>query len=156
MTAMTLSGPLADRDSWTANHCSIDKAMGVVGTRSAVLILREAYYGATRFDQFASRVGITEAVASARLKELTEAGLFVKSPYRDPGQRTRYEYLLTEMGDDLLPVVLGLMQWGDKHLQSGRGPLVVTDGNGRVQVEVRSTDGRAVAADDLEVRARTA
>ena len=77
MDAVRLTGVLEDRDAWRATHCSIGRAMEVVGTRSAMLILREAYYGTTRFDDFASRVGITEAVASARLKELTEAGLFV-------------------------------------------------------------------------------
>lgn len=153
---MTLAGVLADRTAWTASECSIDKAIGVVGTRSAVLIVREAFYGTTRFDDFAARVGITEAVASARLKELTAAGLFAKSPYREPGQRTRYEYLLTDMGKDLLPVVLGLMQWGDKYLQDGDGPLQITSGDEAVRVDVVGADGRALEAEDLTVRARIA
>lgn len=153
---MTLTGPLADRSAWTATDCSIDKAIGVVGTRSAVLILREAFYGTTRFDDFAQRVGVTEAVAAARLKELTAAGLFEKSPYREPGQRTRYEYVLTRMGNDLLPVVLGLMQWGDTYLQDGGGPLRVTGDGSPVTVDVRNADGRTLAADELAVRARTA
>lgn len=154
MAAMKLKGGLADRSAWTASECSIDKAMGVIGTRSAVLLLREAFYGTTRFDDFAQRVGITEAVASARLKELTAAGLFEKSPYREPGQRTRYEYLLTEMGNDLLPVVLGLMQWGDKYLQDGDGPLVVTGGTVPVHVDVRNDEGHPFLAEDLVVRPR--
>ena len=117
---MTLTGTLADRDTWEARQCSIDKAIDVVGTRSALLILREAFYGATRFDQFARRVGITDAVTSARLKELTDVGIFEKVPYREPGQRERFEYRMTPMGRDLLPVVVGLMQWGDRYLQIGR------------------------------------
>lgn len=76
--------------------------------------MREAVYGTTRFDGFARRVGVSDAVASARLKALVEAGLLVKSPYQEPGQRTRHEYRLTEMGTDLVPVLFGLMQWGDK------------------------------------------
>ncbi|MGV9870956.1 winged helix-turn-helix transcriptional regulator, partial [Rhodococcus koreensis] len=76
MDAARLDGFLADRDTWRATHCSIGKAMDVIGTRSAVLILREAYYGTTRFDDFAKRVGITEAVAASRLRELTAEGLF--------------------------------------------------------------------------------
>ena len=66
MEAARLDGFLADRDAWRPTQCSIGKAMDVVGTRSAMLILREAYYGTTRFDHFAERVGITEAVAAAR------------------------------------------------------------------------------------------
>ena len=155
VAAMTLKGGLADRTAWTATECSIDKAMGVIGTRSAVLILREAFYGTTRFDDFARRVGITEAVAAARLNDLTAAGLFEKSPYREAGQRTRYEYLLTEMGNDLLPVVLGLMQWGDKHLQRGGGPLEVTTDGRPARVEIRGEDGSPVAAEELVVRPRT-
>ncbi|MFD4180543.1 winged helix-turn-helix transcriptional regulator [Rhodococcus sp. NPDC058514] len=156
MGAIHLEGVLADRGAWRATRCSIGKAMEVIGTRSAILIMREAYYGTTRFDDFAARVGITEAVAAARLRELAAAGLLERSPYREPGQRTRHEYLLTEMGRDLLPAVLALMQWGDKYLQGGRGgPLaLVEDGTGDpVRVEVRSNAGRELELEDLRVRA---
>ncbi|MDI9916113.1 winged helix-turn-helix transcriptional regulator [Rhodococcus sp. IEGM 1379] len=154
MDAVRLAGVLEDRDAWQATHCSIGRAMEVVGTRSAMLILREAYYGTTRFDDFAARVGITEAVASARLKELTEAGIFERQPYKEPGQRTRHEYVLTEMGLDLLPAVLALMQWGDKYLHDGRGgPLAVADNatGEPVHVEVRSESGREVPLGELRV-----
>ncbi|MFC7446335.1 winged helix-turn-helix transcriptional regulator [Rhodococcus daqingensis] len=155
MGAIHLEGALADRDAWRATRCSIGKAMEVIGTRSAMLIMREAYYGTTRFDDFASRVGITEAVASARLRELADTGLLERSPYREPGQRTRHEYLLTEMGRDLLPAVLALMQWGDKYLQDGSGgPLsLVENGTGDpVRVEVRGSSGSALELEDLRVR----
>jgi DNA-binding HxlR family transcriptional regulator len=98
--------------------------MDIVGTRSAILILREAYFGTTRFDDFARRVGITDAIASARLQDLTRAGLFERHPYREPGSRTRYEYRLTRMGLDLSPVVLGLYRWGAKYLYDGGQPPV--------------------------------
>ena len=84
-----LEGVLADRDAWSAvGHCSIEKTMELLGTKSAMLIMREAYYGTTRFDDFAKRVGITKAATSARLAELVEAGLLTKRPYREPGQRS--------------------------------------------------------------------
>lgn len=152
---MKLDGPLADRaDGNVADHCSIDRAMKVVGTRSAILLLREAYFGTTRFEAFARRVGVTDAVASARLKELVEAGLMAKQPYREAGQRTRYEYVLTQMGRDLLPAVLALMQWGDEYLQDGRAPLRVVEAGTDipVRVQVRTEDGREVGLDDLRVR----
>ena len=153
--ALKLEGPLADRSAWEAGEqCSISRAMRIVGTRSAMLLLREAYYGTTRFDDFAHRVGITDAVASARLKELVEAGLLARSPYREPGQRTRYEYVLTDMGRDLLPAVLALMQWGDKYLHRGGGPLqLVEDATSTpVRVQIRSEHGNEVGLDDLRVR----
>src|SRR4051812_22379720 len=99
--------------------CPISRALGVVGNRSSLLILREAYYGTTRFDDFAQRVGIAESMAAARLRELVAEGLLERRPYQEPGQRTRYEYVLTEAGADLLPVVIGLGRWGEKHRPTG-------------------------------------
>ena len=97
MTA--LQGVLAERDKWSAvGQCAIEKTMSLVGTKSAMLLMREAYYGTTRFDDFARRVGITKAATSARLTELVEAGLLTKQPYQEPGQRSRDEYVLTEAG----------------------------------------------------------
>jgi DNA-binding HxlR family transcriptional regulator len=149
--AMKLDGPLADRGRWQATECSIDKAMGVVGSRTAMLLIREALYGTTRFDDFAARVGVTDAVAAARLKDLVSRGVFAKRPYREPGQRTRHEYALTEMGRGLLPAVLALMQWGDKYLQQDGGPLKVVDATGNpVDVAV------PVDLDDLHVRVNLA
>ncbi|WP_068278872.1 winged helix-turn-helix transcriptional regulator [Aldersonia kunmingensis] len=146
--------PLNDLSKWKAEECSVAKAMDIVGTRSAILLLREAYYGTTRFDGFASRVGITEAVAAKQLKRLTEAGLLTKQPYREAGQRTRHEYVLTDMGRDLLPAVLALMQWGDKYLQEAGSPLLlVEDSTGSpVRVEVRSEAGNEVELEQLRVR----
>ena len=155
MTAV-LEGHLADRDAWNADRCSIAKALDVLGTRSSFLLMREAFYGARRFDEFTRRVGITEAVASARLRELTEHGLLARRPYQEPGQRTRHEYVLTEKGRDILPVALALMAWGDKHLTGERGaPLVLRHAGcgADVAVEVRCADGHAVPLEELSVSA---
>src|SRR5436305_11395577 len=149
-----LDGVLADRDAWTAERCSVDRALGVVGTRSAMLIMREAYYGTTRFDDFAYRVGITEAVVAARLRELTEAGLLERRPYQEPGQRTRFEYRLTDKGRDLMPVVLGLFEWGAKHvLPGGRASIDLSHAScgAPVQVEVRCADGHDVPLELLVI-----
>src|SRR4051794_3667068 len=150
-----LEGPLAKRGDWQASRCSIDKALGVVGTRSALLLMREAFYGTRRFDDFASRVGITEAVAAARLKELVEAGLLTRRPYREPGQRTRYEYVLTEMGRDLAPAAMALMQWGDRYLTGKSGaPLALSHAGcgAPVHVEVRCEHGHEVSLGEVSVR----
>ncbi|MGN6161836.1 MAG: winged helix-turn-helix transcriptional regulator [Marmoricola sp.] len=144
-TTATFDASLTDRSAWRAGeHCPISKTLDIVGTRSAVLIIREAFYGTTRFDDFADRVGITEAVASARLRELTEAGLFEKVPYREPGQRTRYEYRLTRMGVDLAPAVIGLYQWGGAYLSPGGQPplaLTHTDCGAPVHAQVTCAEG---------------
>jgi DNA-binding HxlR family transcriptional regulator len=152
--AAAMEGPLADLSSWKRDECSIAKAMDIIGTRSAVLILREAYYGTRRFDGFAARVGITDAAAAGQLRKLTEAGLLTKQPYREEGRRTRHEYVLTDMGRDLLPAVLALMQWGDTYLQPGPPPLLlVEESNGApVRVQVRSDVGNEIALEELGVR----
>ena len=151
---VTLSGPLADRSSWSTDGCSIGKAMEAIGSRTAMLLLREAFYGTTRFDDFAARAGVTDAVAAARLKSLVELGVFVKQPYREPGQRTRHEYLLTEMGRDLFPAVFALMQWGNTHLQQAGGPLALVAGDSGEPVTVTATtaSGVAIEPDDIAVR----
>src|SRR5277367_1066047 len=103
---VTMVGKLEPRGGWEARGCTIAQAVEVVGTRSAFLLMREAFYGTTRFDDFAERVGVSEPVAAARLKELVEDGLLEREPYRVAGQRTRMAYRLTDKGAELLPVLV--------------------------------------------------
>src|SRR5579862_523558 len=147
-----MTGRLDPRGSWKAERCSLAKALEVFSARSSFLILREAFYGTTRFDDFAARVGITESVAAARLRELVGAGLLERSPYRDPGQRTRYEYHLTEQGADLFPTLVALMQWGDRWLNDGGAvELVHRDCGARVGVEVRCGAGHEVGPGEVDL-----
>src|ERR1700686_1516720 len=120
---LRMTGSLDPRDAWTADRCTIAKALEVVSTRSAFLILREAFYGTTRFDDFAERVGISEPVTAARLRELVDQGLLEREDYREPGQRTRQRYRLTDKGADLFPALVALMQWGDRWLDDCGGPV---------------------------------
>ncbi|APE15342.1 transcriptional regulator [Mycobacterium sp. WY10] len=148
-----LQGPLADRDAWSAiGKCPIEKTMAVIGTKSAMLILREAYYGTTRFDDFARRVGITKAATSARLTELVDAGLLTRQPYREPGQRVRDEYVLTDAGTELMPVVWSMFEWGRRHL-AGDSRLRLTHLNcgADASVEIRCEQGHLVTPDELGV-----
>ncbi|MBV8177513.1 MAG: helix-turn-helix transcriptional regulator [Mycobacterium sp.] len=149
-----LQGVLADRDAWTAvGQCSIEKTMEVLGTKSAMLIMREAYYGTTRFDDFARRVGITKAAASARLAELVELGLLTRQPYREPGQRTRDEYVLTQAGIDFMPVVWAMFEWGRRHLPGhNRLRLTHLDCGADASVEIRCAEGHPVPPDELGVQ----
>jgi DNA-binding HxlR family transcriptional regulator len=109
------------RRSQPHDDSSIRRALEVAGNRSALLIMREACYGTTRFDDFAARAGISEPVAATRLRDLVEHGLLRREPYRDPGQRTRMAYRLTEMGAGLAPVLVALQDWGDRWLASPAG-----------------------------------
>jgi len=146
-----LSGPLYPRDRWQASACSLARALDVVSSRSALLILREAFYGTTRFDDFAERVGISEPVAAARLKELVDDGLLEREPYRVAGQRTRMAYRLTDKGAELLPVLVALMQWGDRWLQPAGAPVVLrhTGCDEVVHAELVCAAGHPAPADEL-------
>lgn len=151
--ALRMTGRLQPRGAWTADRCTIVKALGVVSTRSAFLILREAFYGTTRFDDFATRAGLSEPVTAARLRELAGHGLLEREDYREPGQRTRQRYRLTEKGAELLPALVALMQWGDRWLDDQGGPVELRHGGcgERVAVELRCAAGHAVTPDDLEL-----
>lgn len=150
-----LQGVLADRDAWSAiGRCPVEKTMGVLGTKSAMLVMREAYYGTTRFDDFARRVGVTKAAMSARLTELVELGMLQRRPYREPGQRSRDEYVLTDAGRDFMPVVWAMFEWGRTHLPDGDTPLRLQHvGCGAdATVEIRCSKGHPVPPDELGVR----
>ncbi|WP_218137876.1 helix-turn-helix domain-containing protein [Streptomyces sp. KS_5] len=85
----------------------------MVGTRSAMILLREVFNGRHRFDVLVQRTRLSESVAATRLKELVGNGLLAKRSYRESGSRTRSEYVLTERGLALFPVIVALMNWGD-------------------------------------------
>jgi DNA-binding HxlR family transcriptional regulator len=150
---LDLTGELNPRSSWQATRCSLVRALDVVSTRTAFLLLREAFYGTERFDDFAQRVGVSDPVAAARLKELVAEGLLVREPYREPGQRTRYAYRLSEKGADLFPALVALMQWGDRWLADDGAPVVVRHKQcgATVHAELRCGEGHQVALGELEL-----
>ncbi|RKF25423.1 winged helix-turn-helix transcriptional regulator [Micromonospora globbae] len=145
---------LADRDAWLTTNCSIARALDVVGNRSTLLLLREASFGTRRFDDFAARVGVSEPVAAARLKQLVADGLLERRPYREAGQRTRHEYVLTDKGAQLLPVLTALRQWGDAWAADPAGPSVRVahhDCGAEVHAVLRCTAGHDVDPDAIDV-----
>jgi len=148
-----MTGTLDPRESWEANGCTIAKSLDVVSTRSAFLILREAFWGTTRFDDFAERAGISEPVAASRLRELVDEGLLEREDYRDPGQRTRQRYRLTEKGGDLFPALVALMQWGNRWLDDHGGPVELRHRDCGEQVEVQLTcaAGHSVGSNELDL-----
>jgi DNA-binding HxlR family transcriptional regulator len=152
-SAVRLTGTLDPRGSWTADRCTLAKALDVLSTRSAFLILREAFYGTTRFDDFAERAQISEPVAAARLRELVEEGVLEREDYREPGQRTRQRYKLTEKGADLFPALVALMQWGDRWLDDRGGAVEFRhrECDERVVVEPRCAAGHVVHPGEVDL-----
>jgi DNA-binding HxlR family transcriptional regulator len=152
-TAIHMTGVLDPRDSWTADRCTVARSLEVLSTRSAFLILREAFYGATRFDEFTARARISEPVAAARLRELVDEGLLVREDYREPGQRTRQRYRLTDKGAEFFPVLVALMRWGDRWIDGDGGPVELRhrDCGERVGVEVRCAAGHEVGPGEIDL-----
>ncbi|MFF5176474.1 winged helix-turn-helix transcriptional regulator [Micromonospora sp. NPDC000316] len=145
-----------DRDSWSNTNCSVARAMDIVGSRSTVLIMRDALLGTRRFDDFVRRVGIGEPAMAARLKEMVAAGLLERIPYREPGQRTRHEYQLTPKGRELVPVITALRNWGDTWAADDAGPPIVArhhDCGQPVRAVLRCAAGHDVDSGDIDITA---
>lgn len=146
---------LRDRDAWSiGDGCSAERVLDLLSTKTVFLVVRECFYGTTRFEDFVTRIGTSAPAVSRALKQLEAAGIVARVPYREPGHRARDEYRLTAAGEDLLPVFMSLMQWGDKHLQDGRPPFsFVENGTGRkVSVRVTAQPAPESTSGDIQIR----
>lgn len=104
--------------------CSLARALEVMGERWSLLIVRDAFYGVTRFNDFLSHLAIPRAVLTTRLRSLVAADVFQRQPYQlGP---TRYDYLLTRPGRQLWLPVYGLAQWGLNHASDGTARILFT------------------------------
>jgi DNA-binding HxlR family transcriptional regulator len=99
--------------------CSVARALSVVGERWTLLILRDAFLGTRRFEQFQHNLGITRHRLSERLSKLVEHGVLVKVPYCE--HPPRHEYRLTRKGLGLYPVLMSLARWGDDWMADDEG-----------------------------------
>jgi DNA-binding HxlR family transcriptional regulator len=150
---------LRDRHKWSiGDACSVSRVLDLLSTKRVFLVVRECFYGTTRFEDFMERIGTSAPAVSRALKQLESAQIVTRVPYQEPGKRVHDEYRLTEAGEDLLPVFLSLMQWGDKYLQNGQPPLSFVDADTGRTVGVRVTahiDKPATRSDDIEIRSNT-
>src|SRR3954467_2033057 len=112
--------------------CSAARALEVVGERWTMLIVRDAFLGVRRFDDFQRSLGVARNVLQGRLERLVEHGILERARYQERPER--FEYRLTEKGLDLWPVVVALLAWGDRHAAPAGPPVVMEHGGcgGRV------------------------
>lgn len=133
--------------------CSLARTLAVIGDRWTLLVLRDAFLGVRRFEEFQSRLGITRHVLSDRLGKLVAYSVLEKRVYQE--RPRRQEYRLTERGRELHPVILHLVQWGDRHLADERGaPLfhMHRQCGHRLQARMTCADcGEEVDARDVRV-----
>lgn len=103
--------------------CSIARALDVIGDRWTILILRDTFRGIRRFEEIRRDLGIPRAVLSERLSKLVDSGVLARRQYMT--HPARFEYRLTDMGRELSPVLVGLMDWGDRWLSDGVPPTIL-------------------------------
>lgn len=127
----------------------------MIGDRWSLLILRDCFLRVRRFEEFQSRLGVTRHVLADRLKKLVRFGVLRRSPYQE--NPTRYEYILTQKGLDLYPVVMAIVHWGDTHMVDERGrPMLHQHKNcGKMfdPVLVCSECGEPIVAKEVHVHA---
>ena len=132
-------------------NCSVARALDLLGEWWTMLIIREAFFGARRFEDFQKRLGIARNILTSRLRRLTEQGVLERVPAKEGGRRKVYR--LTDMGRELLPVLIALMQWGDRWITGpGREPLRVVErrtGRDIPRIALRGSDGTPLTLRDL-------
>jgi DNA-binding HxlR family transcriptional regulator len=111
--------------TFSVDNCTIGRTLEILGERWSIVVLREVFNGVRRFEDMRRHTDIPRQVLANRLGSLVKAGVLHRHPYREPGERERFEYRLTAKGFDLYPVMVALAQWGDRYLADPDGPPVV-------------------------------
>ena len=156
---MTLNtGAATDESSRRAlidnDRCSIGGTIDALGDTWSILVLRELFFGVRRFNDIRADLDISRSVLTARLNRLVDLGVVRTEAYQEPGERVRHQYRLTRKGVGLLPVIVSLMQWGDRYVNDGSGPVTLHERatGDMVGVELRTTAGRRVEPNEIEPR----
>lgn len=141
-------------DELADQPCSLARSLAIVGDRWTMMILREAFVGVRRFEQFQDRLGLSKALLSERLKGLVDDCVMERRPYQDRPER--FEYRLTGKGLDLYPVLMALVAWGNKYEAGDKGPPLVhhhkTCGHDFTAVMTCSECGEPLDAREVSVR----
>jgi len=145
---------MVKRTSMADADCPVARALDVIGDWWSLLIVRDAFDGIRRFGDFQKNLGVSKGILASRLRDLVELGILATAPVSDDS--AYQEYVLTEKGDDLFPVVVGLRQWGEAHCfgSTERHSVLVDNANGRpvAPLEVKSRSGRQLRSVDTSVR----
>jgi DNA-binding HxlR family transcriptional regulator len=138
------------RKSFGNMQCPIARSLERVGEWWSILILRDAFHGLSRFDQFQESLGIAPNILARRLASLVEAGLLERRRYSE--RPPRDEYVLTEAGRDFRPVLWALLAWGNRHFAPEGASVIVVDSRTGEEAEPLLVDrksGRPLVAPDF-------
>jgi DNA-binding HxlR family transcriptional regulator len=134
--------------------CPVARSLDAIGDWWSLLIVRDALDGVRRFSEFQKGLGVSKGILAARLRDLVARGILETAPASDGS--AYQEYLLTNKGRDIFPVVVGLRQWGEAHCFARGEPhsILVDRARGRPvnRLEVRSSSGRTLTASDTLVK----
>lgn len=137
---------------WTDRECPVARTLDLVGDRWSLLVIRDAMDGARSFTEFQRRTGIARNILTDRLRKLVGEGLLAQ---RTAPSGRRQEYILTDAGRDLFPVVVTLRQWGERHaFAAGEDHSILIDGRGATVPQLVPTDldGAVLDADTTRVQ----
>lgn len=142
------------RKNMNAQPCPVARSLDLIGDRWTLLVVRDAFDGIRRFSDFQRNLGVARNILSERLRRLVDAGVLATQPASDSS--AYQEYVLTEQGKALFPVVVALRQWGERHLfaeHEAHSELVEKrTGKPLGFMAPQAVDGREVSADETEVR----
>src|SRR5882724_7129320 len=134
-------GPSMRRKSFGDLQCPIARSLERVGEWWSILILRDAFLGATRFEQFQKSLDIAPNMLTLRLNALVESGLLERRRYSE--RPVREDYVLTERGRDFRPVLWALLAWGNKHFAPEGASVVIVDSKTGAQADPVLVDGKS-------------
>lgn len=142
------------RSSFEAMNCSLARSLEIIGEWWTLLIIREAVWGTSRFDEFHHRLGIARNVLATRLERLEEAGVIERKQSAESARV--FDYLLTPKGWDLFPAIVAIMQWGDRWIHQSEGPPIQffehSTGKGIKPIAVQNQLGKALRPDQIDIR----
>jgi DNA-binding HxlR family transcriptional regulator len=141
---------MAEKIRLEDRECPLSATLGLVGEWWTLLILHDAFDGFTRFDQFQENLGISSSLLTSRLKRLVANGLLERRQYQP--NPPRYEYVLTDLGRSLRPVIVALAAWGNARLRPEERSMVLVDAETGVEAEpvvVDRATGRRVDGPDF-------
>lgn len=142
------------KKSLSGMNCSIARTLDIVGEWWTLLVIRDAFLGVRRFEDFQRRLGVARNILTARLQRLVEDGILERRRYQEHPER--FEYVLTERGRDLFPVITALREWGDRWVAGEAGPPVVVSHAAcghPVELQVVCPHCREAVSDVRDVRA---
>jgi len=131
-------------------NCSMAQSLDLIGEWWTILILREAFFGTRRFEDFLQNLGIARNILTTRLRKLCDSGILKRVPIKEGARRQ--DYRLTEMGHGLLPILIALSHWGDKWVQKKGAPVKFTEtatGKEIREMAILSQDGRTLRAREM-------